>query len=291
MSDMHIIPGVLIRRDPRGSPVPLVFDVPRSGCHYPNDFDPVTPFRAIHEWVSKHVDELYGDAPKGGATLLSAVFANAYIDANRNLLDMDADLIDGEWPEPLQPGDKSNRLGIGLIHRIAAGDIPLYDRKLTVVEVQHRIDNYYKPYHSELSSIIARGVAVHGSAWHLSCHCMATIGPDYSHDKGKRRAEFCISDRDGTTSDTEFLDVVVNAFRSLGYGVSVNDPFKGAESIRMHGRPAEGVNSLQIEMVRGLYLEDDNFSRSANFDRVRTDLGKFVAIVADYVRGKVGSAG
>ena len=285
---MHIIPGVLIRRDPEGSPLPLVFDVPRSGCHYPNDFNPVAPFRAIHEWVSKHVEELYGNAPQAGATLLSAVFTNAYIDANRNLLDIDPDLIDGKWPEALQPGDKSNRLGIGLIHRIAAGDVPLYDRKLSVAEIRHRIDNYYKPYHAELSSIIEQGLAAHGSAWHLSCHCMATIGPDYSHDRGKRRAEFCISDRDGTTSDREFLEVVVNAFRSLGYGVSVNDPFKGAESIRMHGSPGKGVNSLQIEMVRGLYLEDDNFTRSANFDRVKEDLGKFSAIVAGYVRGKIG---
>jgi N-formylglutamate amidohydrolase len=190
----------------------------------------------------------------------------------------------------LQPGDKSNRLGIGLIHRIAAGDVPLYDRRLTVTEVKHRIDNYYKPYHAELASIIDQGLAEHRAAWHLSCHCMATIGPDYSHDKGKRRAEFCISDRDGATSNAEFLDVVVSALRSLGYGVSVNEPFKGAESIRMHGKPEKGVNSLQIEMVRGLYLEDDNFTKSVNFERVRQDLGKFTAIVADHVRSKIGSA-
>lgn len=287
---MHIVPGVLIRRNAEKNAVPLVFDVPRSGCHYPNDFSPVAPFRTIHEWVSKHVDELYAEAPKVGATLLSATFANAYIDANRNLLDIDPDLIEGEWSEPLQPGDKSNRLGIGLIHRIAAGDVSLYDRRLTVTEVKHRIDNYYKPYHAELASIIDQGLAEHGAAWHLSCHCMATIGPDYSHDKGKRRAEFCISDCDGATSNAEFLDVVVSAFRSLGYGVSVNDPFKGAESIRMHGRPDKGVNSLQIEMVRGLYLEDDNFTKSVNFERVRQDLGKFTAIVADHVRSKIGSA-
>jgi N-formylglutamate deformylase len=250
----------------------------------------VAPFRAIHEWVSKHVDELYGKAPSVGATLLSATFANAYVDANRSLLDIDPDLIEGEWPETLEPGDKSNRLGIGLIHKVAAGGIPLYDRKLSVAEVRQRIENYYKPYHAELASIIERGLADYGATWHLSCHCMATIGPDHSHDNGKRRAEFCISDRDGTTSDGEFLDIVVSAFRSLGYNVSVNDPFKGAESIRMHGRPQYGVNSLQIEMVKGLFLEDDNFRKSANFDRVRQDLTKFASIVAVYIRGKVRSA-
>ncbi|MGN6304222.1 MAG: N-formylglutamate amidohydrolase [Mesorhizobium sp.] len=284
---MHILPGVLTREDPSDNPVPLIFDVPRSGCHYPNDFSPVAPFRAIHEWVSKHVDDLYGLAPQHGATLLVASFANAYIDANRSLSDIDPDLIDGVWPEPLEPSDKSARLGIGLIHKVCAGDIPLYDRKLSIAEVQHRIENYYKPYHSELGALIQRGLDQHGAAWHLSCHCMATIGPDYAHDKGKRRADFCISDRDGTTSNAEFLDVVVNAFRELGYSVSVNDPFKGADSIRRHGNPAGGVNSLQIEMVKGLYMQDDNFNKSADYDRVREDLGKFAATVSAYVRSKI----
>lgn len=284
---MHILPGVLTREDPSRNPVPLVFDVPRSGCHYPNDFNPVAPFRAIHEWVSKHVDELYGLAPQHGATLLIANFANAYIDANRSLADIDPDLIDGTWPEPLEPSDKSVRLGIGLIHKVAAGDVALYDRKLTIAEVQHRIEHYYTPYHAELSAFIERGLTEHGAAWHLSCHCMATIGPDYAHDKGKRRADFCISDRDGTTSDAEFLDVVVNGLRQFGYSVSVNDPFKGADSIRRHGNPAKRVNSLQVEMVKGLYMQDDSFNKSADFEKVREDLGKFAAIVADYVRSKI----
>ena len=284
---MHIIPGVLVRHDPEGEAVPLVFDIPRSGCHYPNDFASIAPFRAVHEWVSKYVEEVYALAPTAGSTLLFASFANAYIDANRSLIDIDPELIEGEWPGPIQPSDKSNRLGIGLIHKIAAGNLPLYDRKLKVAEVQHRIDAYYKPYHAELSSIIAGFLKHHRAAWHLSCHCMATIGPDYAHDRGKRRADFCVSDRDGTTSDRDFLDAVVSAFREVGYTVSVNDPFKGAESIRMHGDPAKRVNSLQIEMVKGLYMEGDNFRKSPAFDRVRSDLGHFAHRIADYVRNKI----
>ena len=284
---MYVVPGLLMRHDPEKDAVPLVVDIPRSGCHYPNDFNPVAPFRAIHEWVSKYLEEIYGLAPQYGATILFANFANAYIDANRHLSDIDPDLIEGGWPEPLEPSDKSSRLGIGLIHRIAAGDIPLYDRKLTVQEVKHRIDAYYRPYHTALGAIIDKYVAAHGAAWHLSCHCMATIGPDYAHDKGKRRADFCISDRDGTTSDPEFLDVVVGSLRKLGYSVSINDPFKGAESIRLHSDRTRRVNSLQIEMVKGLYMEEDNFNKSAAFARVRRDLGSFTGLVAEYIRAKI----
>ena len=80
---------------------------------------------------------------------------------------------------------------------------------------------------------------------------------------------------------------MITPFRELGYSVSVNDPFKGADSIRRHGNPADGVNSLQIEMVKGLYMQDDNFNKSADYDRVREDLGKFAATVSAYVRSKI----
>ena len=80
---------------------------------------------------------------------------------------------------------------------------------------------------------------------------MGTIGPVTAHDHGQRRNDFCLSDRDGTTSSREFMDVIAGAMRALGYSVSYNDPFKGAESVRLHGNPAGGVHSVQIEVIPG----------------------------------------
>lgn len=281
---MEHVPGVLTMVPPRGRAVPLVVEAPRSGREYPNEFRAACSFTVLHAYVSMYVEEIYGGAPDAGATLLWANFPNSWIDANRHLEDIDPELLAEPWPGPINPGDKSLRLGTGLIHKWGKDDTPLYDRKLTVAEVRHRIENYYKPYHEKLAAIIDRNVATHGASWHLSCHCMATIGPRFSHDRGLPRKDFCVSDRHGETSDPEFLHATVEAFKAEGFTVSINDPFVGQESVRRHSRPKERRNSLQLEMIKGLYMNEETFEKNDRFDDVRAGVGRVLARIADYCR-------
>ena len=67
-----------------------------------------------------------------------------YIDPNRTLRDLDPELLAEPWPGPLEPGEKT-RLGKGLIWRRMDKATPIYDRKLTLAEVRHRIQAYYEP--------------------------------------------------------------------------------------------------------------------------------------------------
>ena len=106
------IAGVWRRWDPVGTAVPLVLDSPHSGTDYPPDFGHVAPLALLRRSEDTHVEALFGDAPAYGATLLGALFPRSYIDANRALSDLDPDMLDGAWPEPLSPGQKT-ALGIG----------------------------------------------------------------------------------------------------------------------------------------------------------------------------------
>ncbi len=115
---------------------------------------------------------------------------------------------------------------------------------------------------------------------------MGTIGPATAHDHGQRRRDFCLSDRDGTTSSRAFMNVIAGAMRSLGYSVTFNDPFKGAEGVRLHGNPAGGVHSVQIEVVKELFFSEDTFEKKPDFDKVRADMGKVAATIADYARSQ-----
>jgi hypothetical protein len=110
-------PGILYRIDPSHNPAPLVFDIPRSGREYPNDFRSPAAFNEVKSSISMYVEELYNQAPKNGACWLFACFPNAYIDANRHARDIDPALIDGELETPFEPTEKS-KFGVGLIHRV-----------------------------------------------------------------------------------------------------------------------------------------------------------------------------
>jgi N-formylglutamate amidohydrolase len=106
--------AVIVRRAPAGGCLPLVCDSPHSGTHYPADFRSALPLDLLRQAEDTYVDTLWSAAPEIGATLVAARFPRSYIDPNRALEDLDPDLLDGPWPTPLQPGEKS-RLGYGLV--------------------------------------------------------------------------------------------------------------------------------------------------------------------------------
>jgi len=274
-----------VRHAPTAETLPLVLDSPHSGEHYPEDFDHVPPRAAVRQAEDTHVGRLYQGAPRFGATLIEAVFPRAYIDANRSLADLDPAMLDAAWPASLSPSRKTEQ-GIGLVWRVARGGASMYGRKLTVGEVQSRIERWYRPYHEALD---AETDAIHqqfGAVWHINCHSMPAVGDANADDPGRERADFVIGDRDGTTCAPEFTALVADAVRGLGYKAAINDPYKGVEIVRRHGRPAERRHSLQIELNRRLYMDESTLEPNAHYAQMKADLDRLVAAVAAFVRDR-----
>ncbi len=278
-------PGVWRRDDPAGTLVPLVFDSPHSGVTYPDDFRAAAPFDALRTAEDTWVDELYAAAPSLGATMLAAEFPRSYIDVNRDLGDLDPLLLDEAWPGTLNPGEKT-RLGIGLIRRLARPGIPVYDRKLSVAEIKARIDAYYRPYHEELAAILDARHKQFGAVFHVDCHSMASKGSDMTPDGAVQRAGFVIGDRDGTSCSRDFTDIVVTTLRAQGHDVRVNDPYKGVEILRRHGRPREARHSLQVEINRNLYMDEVTREKTAGFAKLQAQIGDLIRALAGFARAK-----
>jgi N-formylglutamate deformylase len=273
-----------------GAPaVPLVCDSPHSGTWYPDDYRHAVPREQLRRGEDTHVEALWEAVPQVGGTLLHAHFPRTYIDANRTLEDLDPELLDEPWPTPLSPGEKS-RLGYGLIWRNLRAGVPLYDRKLTVAEVQARIDRCYRPYHAALAERIEDSVARFGGVWHLNLHSM----PDDAYERLQIRsphplADFVLGDRDGTTCEPAFVELVESQLRGFGYTVARNDPYKGVQLIERIGRPALNRHSLQIEIRRPLYMDEATRERHDGFDAVRNDLTELLQSIADYLRRRIAS--
>ena len=96
-------------------------------------------------------------------------------------------------------------------------------------------------------------------------------------------SDFVLSNRDGTTSGTDFMHSMRDILQDLGYRVSLNDPFKGVELVQRYSRPSRGRHSVQIEVNKALYMDEESCEKSANFEQVRSDIEQFVAGVARYV--------
>jgi len=267
--------------------VPVVFDSPHSGTMYPADFDAIVPHQVLRRAEDTHVEALYAAAPDLGAALIAANFPRSYIDANRSLLDIDAALLDAPWPGPVNASRKTEK-GIGLVWRLLDTGESIYRRQLSIAEVQTRISNFYSPYHAAVRNAINQAHKHYGAVWHVNCHSMPATSSIISEEgPGVARTDFVLGDRDGSTCSPAFTAFVANALRDMGYDVRINDPYKGVELVRAYSDPAEQKHSLQIEVNRRLYMDENSRERHAGFDKLHADITTMIAAIAAYARANI----
>lgn len=285
---MTIEKEIYLRRDPIVPPVPVLVDVSRSGRLYPIDFRSPVPFTALHDNVSMYVEEIWDAAPTYGATFLQALFPNTYVDANRNELDVDPELIEGTPPVPFEP--TVSKRGLGLLKSKSRYGEPMHERKLTVDELMSRLDRFHRPYHKELKSALDRFTQSYGFAYQLSCHCMSAIGAPTHPDHGKERMDFCLGNLDGTSSSTEFLEFVESVIKEAGYTCSMNFPYKGGELNRRYGDPSGRAESIMIEINKRRFMDVKTFQKNEGFDEIKRVAEKILAAVSMRARQKLAAS-
>lgn len=265
--------------------IPLVFDSPHSGRHYPADFAYACDFQHLRKAEDTDVDDLYSFAPALGATLVAAEFPRSYLDPNRRVEDIDTRMIEGQWPGPVDLSPKTQS-GIGLIWRVLDDNSPIYARKLSVAEVTRRIEQCHVSYWAAVSNAIEAAHAAHGRMVHVNCHSMPAVAGTVSWVKtGTPFADVVLGDRDGSTCAPEMTALLATAFRAEGLSVAINDPYKGVELVKRFGRPNENRHSIQIELNRKLYMDEATRERNGNYRILKASLQRVMQRLAVYAKG------
>jgi N-formylglutamate deformylase len=276
-----------VRQAVQAEALPLVFDSPHSGVAYPEDMNTVAPEAALKSGCDAWVDQLWGGVPRFGASLLAAHVHRTYIDLNRHRADIDSEMLDQPWPGQTRVSEAGTR-GMGLIRRYALPGLPMYARKLAVSEVKHRIATYYDPYHAALKTLLDEAYARHGQVWHINCHSMKSVGNAMNADNGRARPDMVVSDCRGLSAGVEMTQMVADLLAQFGYGVSINSPYQGGDIVRKYGNPDRGRHSIQIEIRRSLYMNEQTFEQNAGFEELKTNLESFVSRLAAYVKTQAG---
>lgn len=269
--------------------MPLVFDSPHSGLLCPEDFQYACRQNDLYHDVDRYIEDLFSSAPHEGAALLYTDIIRSYIDLNRAVDDIDPSLLASPWPfGEINPTPRSHA-GIGLIRRLVKPGIPLYDRFLSASEIKHRIEHYYHPYHEALETLLDDAHYAFGQVWHINCHSMSSRSaipkrPIGLHGNRGKAVDFCLGDRDGTTCSRDFMYRLRTFIKSLGYTVTVNDPFKGVEIIERTSDPSRGRHSVQIEINKALYMNEKTFEKLKHYDSFKNDVRQIVSFCANYVR-------
>jgi N-formylglutamate deformylase len=262
---------------------PFVFNSPHSGRIYPDSFLGMSRLdrRSIRRSEDHYVDELFSNVVQLGAPLLAALFPRAWLDVNREPYELDPRMFEGALPAFANIGSMRVAGGLGTIPRLVAENMDIYRGKLSVDEALARIEQVYRPYHACLRKTVAQTHVQFGKAVLIDCHSMPA---NVRVAGGNRRPDMIIGDRYGASAAHDLSRAAVSFLSGLGYHVVRNKPYAGGFITEHYGRPGRGLHALQIEINRGLYVNEETLEKTSGFDLLRADLSDFAAKMMAHVR-------
>ena len=231
---------------------PVVLSVPHAGRDYPPTLRAALrlPLAAAMSLEDRYVDAVALSA-RGQEQLFIQRSARAWIDLNRAEDERDPKADEGAPPAPAAAAGTVSKIGsgLGLIPRRGGTAGELWRRRWSDAEVAARILGDHRPYHQALATALAAARARWGVAVLLDLHSMPPLtGPG-------RQARVVLGDRFGRAAGARFVARAEAVAVAAGLPVALNSPYAGGHVLDRHGRPADGVHAIQLELDRSLYLD------------------------------------
>ena len=251
--------------------VPFVFNSPHSGRFYPRDFLDATCLDTseIRRSEDLLVDRLFAPTVHLGAPLMSAVYPRAYLDVNREPYELDPKMFAGRLPSYANVRSLRVAGGLGTIPRVVSDSANIYKGPMPVEEGLARIERIYRPYHDTLRRLLAQTHVAFGLSILIDCHSMPS---NIRGGATRVRPDFVLGDRFGASCMPELTDCAQATLQRLGYTVCRNKPYAGGFITEHYGRPSRGLHALQIEINRGLYMDEHRLEPHSGFERLSADL-------------------
>lgn len=229
-----------------GAESPVVVEVPHAGLAVPDDVRAtiVASRDDLLRDSDAFVDHIWAAAPKSGASLLVSHVSRYVVDLNRAPDDVGRDVVpDHPAPRPTQPR--------GVVWRVTSDGRPAMSRSIVHDELVERLTRYHAPYHAALAEELERKHRRFGRVLLVAAHSMPSRGR-----ARERRADIVPGTRGGTTCKGEILRELEALAKDEALSLKHDEPYRGGWTTGSWGRPDDGYHALQIELSRGLYLDE-----------------------------------
>ncbi len=259
---------------PVRSTSPLIFASPHSGHIYPKALLAMSrlDLSALRRNEDSYIHELFSSVTALGVPFIWANFPRCFVDVNRAATEIPTRLgVKDTTPTP------RSRIGLGVVPEIIAEKMPIYDRDLSRNDVLARVNALHIPYHNALKDMLVATQAEHGRAILIDCHSMPGFSPI-----GSRRPDIILGDRNGQSCRPHTLEQVEEAFKVRGYNVERNYPYAGGYVTEHYADPDNGVETLQIEINRELYMNSLTRAKNAGYEKLEANV---MDIARDIIRG------
>lgn len=228
---------------------PLLISIPHNGTRVPASIASRLTDEARRvpdtDW---HVADLYAFARELGASLLVPTHSRYVVDLNRSEDDVS-----------LYPGQ--NTTGLCPVVRFDGGPVYRDGEAPDAAEIAARVDTYWRPYHAALADELARLRAAHGRVVLWEAHSIRGTLPFLFEG---RLPDLNLGTAGGASCSAALQEALGRVLAAQsGYDTVVNGRFKGGHITRHYGRPASGVDAVQLEISQRCYMDEASFAWDA----------------------------
>ena len=228
---------------------PLVVSMPHTGTDLAHiEASVMSPWLARRD-ADWWVDKLYGFASNLGATVIRTSISRTVIDPNRDPSGIS--LYPGQTTTELCPittfdGEPLYRAG-------AAPD---------EAEIARRRHTYFEPYHQAVTAELARLGSRHRTVVLYDCHSIRSRIPRLFAGE---LPNFNIGTNSGASCAPDLTARIEEICAATSFSRVTNGRFKGGYTTRHHGRPADGVHAVQMELACRGYMHEPETVNQANW--------------------------
>jgi N-formylglutamate deformylase len=220
---------------------PLLVSFPHVGTHVPADIaQRLTPGAAQVPDTDWFVDRLYDFVAHLGGSTIVATHSRYVVDVNRP--PDDASLYPGQAVTGIVPATDFEGTSL---YRAGAepGD----------ADIARRIDTVWRPYHKALAAELQRLRARHGRVLLWEAHSIRAEVPMLFDGT---LPDLNLGTNQGASCRAGLGEALLEVAQASPYSAVLNGRFKGGYITRHYGRPSEGIDAVQLELVQRTYMDD-----------------------------------
>lgn len=262
---------------------PIVLSSPHSGCLFPEEFLKNSRLSEAELRSSEDcfVNEIIRGASDAGIPMISMNIPRTFVDVNRDKIEIDESMYFNAPKTQDNVGSRRCRVGLGVIHRVVSQNRNIYDGLISYDEAMERIKNVYDPYHKRLKQLVDACQKKFGFCLLVDCHSMPSKICNILDEN--QPVEFCICTLFDESCPTAMSEFFGHELGKQNHRVEFNRPYAGAFITFNYCQPRKKLFTLQLEINRSLYMDENVYKKNACFQSISnhvsqslTALGKFL---------------
>jgi len=244
----------LIRKNPDN---PILITVPHAGNIYPDLFIKnlkinLCEVRRIEDYQS---NKILDQIDEQMADIIIAQCSRAVVDLNRSRNAIDYTMFSQVFEHEPVSEKQMIKYGLGVFPNKIFGKTIL-KTPLPVSYATHMLENYYDPFHKSLHKQIMYLYNIFGFCYHIDLHTM----PSKALLNFKKEPDIVLGDNFGKSCSIGLPNYFQNVFKENGFTVELNNPYAGGFITRNYGNPSKGIHTIQIEINRKIYMDENKLS-------------------------------